>query len=165
MSIRSGTVLLVLALAASMAPAAPVKHPDGVTAHRLDDVKWKPGPFAKSDIAVLAGDPKTGMHHSYLRLADSTFVPPHWHSTDEYATIVTGSFLLGTGETVDAAGARLYGPGAFVMIPAGVRHWGWGKGRVVLSQTRSGALDVHWVNPADDPAKASGNAARGTGAR
>lgn len=152
MSRHIGWVALVFAWAA-LAVAAPVKHPKGLTAHRLDDVKWKPGPFPRSDIAFLSGDPKTGMHHSYLRLADSTYVAPHWHSTDEYVTVVTGSFLIGTGEKVDKASARLYGPGAFLMVPAGVRHWGWAKGRLVVSQTRSGAADVHWVNPDDDPAK------------
>ena len=128
----------------------------GVKAVRLDDIEWTPGPFPGSKIAVLAGDPKTGMHHTYLKLPAATFVPPHWHSTDEYITVVEGTLLLGIGEKADRAKARLYGNGAFVLLPAKVPHYVWAKSQCVLSQTRSGAVDFHWINPDDDPAKKAG---------
>ena len=102
-------------------------------------------------MAALAGDPKTGMHHAYLKLEDGAHIPPHWHSADEYVTVVQGTVLFGTGENADRGQTRLYAAGAFVYLPAGVRHFVWAKGEVVLSQTRAGAVDFNWVHPEDAP--------------
>jgi hypothetical protein len=99
--------------------------------YRLGDLEWEPGPFPGSRIAFLAGDPKTGMHHSFLKLADGTAIPPHWHSFDEYVTIVSGTLLFGVGEHADREATRLFAPGGFLWIPA----------------------NFHYVNPEDDPAK------------
>jgi hypothetical protein len=70
--------------------------------------------------------------------------------------------LFGAGETADRDATRLFAPGAFVFVPAKTPHYVFAKGRVVISQTRSGAVDFHWVHPEDDPAskKAAGT---GTG--
>jgi quercetin dioxygenase-like cupin family protein len=122
-----------------------------VTAYRLDDLEWQPGPFPGSKCALLAGDAKTGMNHSYLKFADGTRIPPHWHTYDEYVTVVSGTILIGQGEKLDPQAARLFGPGAFVAIPPKSPHFAIAKGQVVLSVTRGGATDFHWVNPADDP--------------
>jgi quercetin dioxygenase-like cupin family protein len=130
-----------------------------VTAYRLDDLEWKPGPVPGTKTALLAGDPKTGMHHAYLKLADGTRIAPHWHTADEYVTVVQGTMMFGRGEKVNPQAARLFGPGAFIHIPARSPHYAWAKGVVVLSQTRSDALDFNWVNPADDPANAKKEAA------
>jgi mannose-6-phosphate isomerase-like protein (cupin superfamily) len=131
--------------------------------YRMLDLEWLPGPFPGTKIAVVAGDPKTGMHHSYLQLADGTAIPPHWHSFDEYVTIASGTILLGVGDTADRGAARLFGPGAFVYVPANTRHYAFAKGPVIVSQTRAGAADLHWVNPEDDPAKAPKPAAASEG--
>jgi len=140
-------VFLAFAIAASAAD----KHPEGAIAARLLDIKWKDGPFPGSKAALLAGDPKTGMHHTYLKLPDGAFVPPHWHSADEYVTVVQGIVLFGTGDDADRDKTRLYAAGAFVYMPAGVRHFAWAKGEVVLSQTRGGPIDFNWVHPEDAP--------------
>jgi mannose-6-phosphate isomerase-like protein (cupin superfamily) len=124
-----------------------------VTAYRLLDLEWVDGPFPESKIALLAGDPANGMHHTYLKLADGTVIAPHWHSSDEYVTVVQGTVLVGHGETRDESAMRLFGPGAFVHIPAKTPHYARAKGAVVLSQTRGGAMDVHWIDAADAPAK------------
>jgi hypothetical protein len=124
-----------------------------ITAYRLLDLEWDAGPFPGSEMAALAGDPKTGPHHLYLKLEDGTVIAPHWHSADEYVTVVQGTVLFGHGSTIDEAAMRLFAPGGFVHIPAKAPHYARAKGPVVLSLTRTGAADVHWVNPADDPAK------------
>ena len=67
-------------------------------------------------------------------------------------TVVSGTVLLGVGETADRGATRLFGPGAFVWVPAKTPHYVFAKGEVVLSQTRTGAVDFNWVNPADNPA-------------
>jgi quercetin dioxygenase-like cupin family protein len=143
-----------ICLGFAVAAVAADKHPEGVAAARLLDIKWKDGPLPGSKSALLAGDPKTGMHHAYLKLADGAFVPPHWHTADEYVTIVQGTILFGTGDNADRDKTRLYAAGAFVHVPAGVRHFAWAKGEVVLSQTRGGPIDFNWVHPEDAPKEA-----------
>jgi quercetin dioxygenase-like cupin family protein len=138
-----------LACAKGVVPGAAA----GVKAYRLLDIEWSPGPFPGSKVAVLAGNPKEGMHHTYLQLPADCFIPPHWHSTDEYVTVVSGTILMGIGEKAVRNETKLYGPGAFLMIPAKTPHYAWAKSECVLSQTRSGAMDVNWVNPDDDPTK------------
>jgi uncharacterized RmlC-like cupin family protein len=125
-----------------------------VRGYRLLDLEWDPGPFPKTLVAYLAGDPKTGMHHTYLKMDDGARIAPHAHSTDEYITVVSGTLLFGQGDDVDEKAARLFGPGAFIFVPAKTNHYSWAKGPVVLSTTRSGAADFLWVHPEDDPAKA-----------
>lgn len=122
-----------------------------VTGYRLDDIEWEAGPLPGTKIALLAGDAKTGMNHSYLKLVDGTRIPAHWHTYEEWVTVVSGTLLLGQGEKVDPQAARLFGPGAFLVIPPKSPHYATAKGDVVLSITRGGATDFHWVNPADDP--------------
>jgi quercetin dioxygenase-like cupin family protein len=133
----------------------------GVRAYRLLDLEWKPGPLPGSRVALLAGDPKTGLHHGYLELAAGSAIAPHWHSTDELVTIVSGTLLFGVGEKADRGATRLYGPGAFVFVPARVPHYAFAKDEVVLSQTRTGAVDFNWLNPEDDPARKAGAAEAG----
>ena len=158
-AILCSTALITISFAGSAAaqdstpPGQSAASPTGVKTARLDDVEWRPGPFPGSSIAVLAGDPKQGMHHTYLKLADGAYVAPHWHSTDEYVTVISGTMLLGIGAKAAHDQTRLYGPGAFVFMPAKTPHYVWAKGQAVLSQTRSGPADFHWIDPADDPAR------------
>jgi len=142
-------------LAFAVAASAAEKHPEGAVATRLADIQWKDGPFPGSQVAGLAGDPKTGMHHAYLKLPDGAFIPPHWHSADEYVTVVQGTVLFGTGEHADRDQTQLYAAGAFVYLPAGVRHFAWAKGEVVLSQPLADADDFNWVHPEDAPKQAA----------
>jgi quercetin dioxygenase-like cupin family protein len=131
--------------------------------YRLLDLEWKPGPLPGTRISLLAGDPATGMHHAYLELANGTKIAPHWHTADEYVTVVSGTLLFGVGDTADRNATRLFAPGAFIFVPAKTRHYAFAKGPVVISQTRSGPQDFHWVNPEDDPAKKKAPGAGATG--
>lgn len=167
--------VLMLALAVSVtavaadkpAPEPPGEHDAGpvrvgaITAQRLLDIAWQPGPFPGSRVATLAGDPKTGMHHAYLLLPKGARVPPHWHSAEEWVTVVEGIVMFGQGENVDEKAARLFGPGSFLRIPARTPHYAYTKEQTILSQTRAGAADFHWVHPEDDPARAKAAAETG----
>lgn len=154
-------VMSVTAFAGDKPASEPAEEHDAgpvqvgsITGQRLLDIEWQPGPFPGSKVATLAGDPKTGMHHTYLLLPKGARVPPHWHSAEEWVTVVEGTVLFGQGENVDEKTARLFGPGSFLRIPARTPHYAWTKEQTILSQTRTGAVDFHWVHPEDDPARA-----------
>jgi len=156
------TIALGLSVALALAGAATARGEEDlvglgpVRAYSLSDVEWKEGPFPGSKVAVLAGDPKTGMHHAYLELSDGARIAPHWHSTDEYATVVSGTVLFAVGEDFEPAKGRQFGPGAFIFVPARTPHYAWTEGGAVLSQTRSGAQDIHWVHAEDAPVPGPG---------
>jgi hypothetical protein len=41
------------------------------------------------------------------------------------------------------------------MMPKGVRHFAWAKGDTVIQVSGMGPFEINYVNPADDPRKAS----------
>ncbi|MFQ5601089.1 MAG: cupin domain-containing protein [Candidatus Krumholzibacteriia bacterium] len=147
-SILSAVILLILS-----ATVGADSNGRDVRAFGFDDIEWKSSAIECTKIAVLAGNPREGMHHAYLKMSDGCLIPPHSHTTDEYVTVVSGTSRLGVGKTADRSKAEKYGPGSFVFFPAGTPHYGWAEGECVLSQTRSGAVDFHWANPEDDTAR------------
>jgi quercetin dioxygenase-like cupin family protein len=144
---------LVLLLSAPLAGVAQVQTAQNMPfkAVNLADVTWKDTAIGCAKNAVLAGDPSQGAHHAYLKLEDGCHFPPHWHTSDEVVTVITGTLLFGTGEKADRAHAKAYGPGAFIYIPSHTPHYAWARGECILAQMRTGAVDFHWVNPGDDP--------------
>ena len=51
---------------------------------------------------------------------------PHIHNNDQYITVITGSAHLAFGEKFDTTiTAKPYGPGSFLIIPAGKPHYEW----------------------------------------
>lgn len=87
------------------------------------EIKWADapsvGPGAK--IAVLEGDLKQAVPITFrLKLPPNFTIPLHTHPLLERVTVLSGTFHLGVGETVDKTKARAYPPGGVTMIPAGM---------------------------------------------
>jgi uncharacterized protein (TIGR02246 family) len=76
-------------------------------------------------LAVLSGDPgKAGHYVLRLQFPAGYRFPVHWHPGIENLTVVSGTFLLGMGNTVDATALKTYGPGDFLYIPPRHAHFG-----------------------------------------
>src|SRR5580693_330054 len=79
----------------------------GHTTINLDQAKWGPVPPALppgAEIAVLSGNPgQRGYFAVAVRGPQGYTVPPHWHSSDEHVTVISGSFTMGAGDTIDAS--------------------------------------------------------------
>jgi len=56
---------------------------------------------------------------------------PHYHMGTEHVTILAGTLVLGFGDHVDVTKTTEYGPGSFIVIPAGVHHYEWFKGETM----------------------------------
>jgi quercetin dioxygenase-like cupin family protein len=53
-------------------------------------------------MAVLQGNPGgTGLFTVRLRFPNGYRLAPHTHPTDENVTVISGTFLVGMGETAD----------------------------------------------------------------
>jgi quercetin dioxygenase-like cupin family protein len=109
-----------------------------------------------AEIAVLEGDPaKPGFFTMRLKMPDGYRIPAHSHSQPERVTVLSGTLYLGLGDGVNAASAIALSAGSYSSMPPKMVHFGWMKGETILQLTSIGPWTVTYVNPRDDPRKAS----------
>ena len=119
---------------------------------------WGAGPAALQPGAksvLLYGDPtKEGLFVMRLWLPKGFRVAPHTHPRPEILTIMSGSFLLGTGTTADQAKTRRLGTGSFSALGPNMPHYAFTDEEVVIQISTTGPWAVNYLNPADDPRNA-----------
>jgi quercetin dioxygenase-like cupin family protein len=122
------------------------------------DLKWVDAPPslpAGAKMAVLDGDPnKAGSFTVRMKAPAGYKVPPHTHPTAERLTVISGSFKIGMGDKLDEASAQEIGPGSFVVLPAGMKHFAISTGESILQINSEGPFQINYVNPSDDPRNA-----------
>jgi quercetin dioxygenase-like cupin family protein len=107
-----------------------------------NSVTWKPvSGMAGLEEAVLWGDPsKEGSVYAERYKVSAGFkFPPHTHPQAEQVTVLSGTFLVGVGKTMDETKMLALAPGSFVGIPAGLPHYAMAKTATVL--------EIHGVGP------------------
>jgi mannose-6-phosphate isomerase-like protein (cupin superfamily) len=123
-----------------------------------NEIKWGEAPpdFPKgAQLAVLFGDPsKEGPFTLRFKMPDGYKIMPHWHSQDEQLTVLAGTFILHMGDTLKSP-AHTLGAGAFHFLPAKMHHSAEAKGETVVQVHGTGPFDIHYLNPADNPNKAT----------
>ena len=79
------------------------------------DVQWKPAPDG-AKAAFLLGDPsKTEPFVMRVMIPAGDKVMPHWHSQDEYITVLSGTLYVGLNDKYDPKTARA--------LLSGERRW------------------------------------------
>jgi anti-sigma factor ChrR (cupin superfamily) len=114
------------------------------------DLKWTPI-FKGCDLASVSGDPSAEGTPFVVRLrcVDGAKIPAHWHPTDENATVLKGTFLVGMGETFDETKMMTMNVGNFALMPKEMRHFGMCKGETIVQVHGAGPFKVNWVNPSE----------------
>lgn len=69
-------------------------------------------------MAVLWGDPEKGPHATFTKFAPGYDAGMHMHSSDVWVIGIKGAYVY-----KDDAGEKRVGPGEFIRIPAGHKHW------------------------------------------
>ena len=142
------SVLVVCAVAGALLTPATASAQAG-------NLKWGPAPAVfppGAKLAVVSGDPAaTGMYVIQLSMPDNYKLAPHFHPTDEHVKVVSGTFLVGMGDTLDLAKAKHVGDGDTVTMPATVHHYAATKGSTVVEVSGMGPFQLTYVNPADMP--------------
>jgi len=162
---RFPIALAILLTALSSADAADPPHGkmDGAELFPADGIKWIDGPPSLpkgAKFAVLEGDPtKKGPFVFRVRAPDGYRIPPHTHPKTERVTVISGTFNIGMGDTFDAKAAQAMPQGAYGHWPAGMKHFVWVKGETIVQFHGDGPWTINYVNPADDPRKASARTA------
>ena len=123
------------------------------------EMKWGDAPPSMpkgGKMAVLSGDPgKPGPFVARLQVPANYKIAPHWHSTDEDLTVISGTFYFAEGDKMDMKGAHAMKAGAFHHLPAKTHHFAFSKGPSVVQISAMGPFDIVYVDPKDDPSKAA----------
>ena len=118
------------------------------------EMTWMPAPpdLPKGgQMAVLHGDPsKSAPFTVRFKMPSGYKIPPHWHSKDEQLTVISGSFTLHMGDTMDAPATQL-AAGGYHFLPGKMHHAAEGKGETIVQIDGMGPFDIHYLNPADNP--------------
>jgi hypothetical protein len=125
------------------------------TAMSSKDVTWSAAPPVLPKgamIAVLAGDPAaSGPVVLRLKLPAGYKIPAHWHPTDEYVTVLSGTFFIGMGDKLDPAKGHAFTAEGFAVAPAHMNHYAWTKTGATVQVNLMGPFEITYVNPADNP--------------
>jgi len=121
-----------------------------------DELKWAPVPsIPGAQLAVIegplnqAGTPFTAR----LKFPANSKVPPHWHSTVEHLTVISGVMNMGVGDKFDKSKTEALGPGSVSIMQPGTHHFVWFSEDTIIQLHGIGPWTVTYVDPADDPKK------------
>jgi uncharacterized RmlC-like cupin family protein len=112
----------------------------------------KPAFEKGAKVAVLQGMPGgPGPVVARLKFPANFVIAPHWHSTDEVITVLSGTLHAGMGDKLDREQSLAFVTGAFVVMPAKHHHFAWTQEETVVEIHANNPFDIVYVNPADDP--------------
>ena len=150
-------VCVTTAVFAAVCIGAPAFCAQAAEHHRIvtpNDLKWMDlgslPPGAK--VAVIEGDPnKEGMVTIRVKLPPNYRIAPHYHSTVERSTIMSGTLNIGMGEKFDEQKTIAMTAGTVLLMPPKMAHFAWTRDEVIFQLNVVGPWTVTYVNPADDP--------------
>ena len=121
-----------------------------------DDVVWQVGPPTLPPGAkyfLIEGHPlKEGPLIMRLLLPGGYIIPAHFHPGAERATVLSGTYHMGTGSKFDKANCKKMPAGSVAVMPAGgIPHYGWASEETIVQVHIDGPLQITYVNPKDDP--------------
>lgn len=120
-------------------------------------VKWGPAPAvfpAGAKMAVMQGDPsKSDLFTVRLDLPKGYRIAPHFHPTDEHITVISGTFLVGMGDTIEPNKTMALSAGGFATAPAEKHHYAIAKTHAIVQVHAIGPFQLTYVNPKDDPSR------------
>ena len=104
-----------------------------------EQATFKESPTAGVSMAVLWGDPNKGAHGTFTKFAPGYDAGTHTHTNDVWCVVIKGAYLY-----KDDAGEKRVGPGEFIRIPGGHKHWSGGDKTegALFYQEGSGKFDL-----------------------
>ncbi len=123
MTIRRMVVgsLVVAVLVVGISVYAQNNANKAVTYVAAEQATFKPGPTVGVSMAVLWGDPDNGAHGTFTKFAPGYEAGMHTHTADVSLVVIKGAYLY-----KDEAGEKRVGPGDFIRILGGHKHWSGG---------------------------------------
>ena len=147
--------IIVVMLFATVLAAVPAPPENAYTP---DQIQFGPAPASLppgAQLAVLEGDPtaSSGDFTVRLKMPDGYKIAPHWHPNRENATVISGTFKVGMGDSFDASKMMTFGTGSFAYLDPSMHHYAMASGETVVQVHGMSPLQINYVNPSDDPSK------------
>jgi quercetin dioxygenase-like cupin family protein len=92
-----------------------------VTYVSASSAEFKPGPTKGVSMAVLSGDPGKGAYQEFTKFDPGYDAGLHTHTNDVWIVGIKGAYLY-----KDDDGEKRVGPGDFLRVPGGHKHWSGG---------------------------------------
>lgn len=130
--------------------------PDHHLIYTSDGIDWQDAPASLEEgiqVAVLEGDPaEPEIFTMRIKFPDGGYISPHWHPNVERVTVISGTFLLGSGEEMDPDNTERLETGSYTSMPPEMVHYAIADGETVVQLTSMGPWIINYVNPErDDP--------------
>ena len=140
--IVSGMAALILAatsMASAQAQTKAGKSDKAVLYAAAQQAKFEQSPMPGVSMATVWGDPGKGPHGTYTKFVPGYDAGTHTHSSNVSIVVIKGAYLY-----KDDSGEKRVGPGDFIRIPAGHKHWSGGdkKEGALFYEEGSGKFDV-----------------------
>ena len=158
------TIASVITFAAIVSAGGFIKPVAAQKAHVIQtpaEAQWGPAPPmlpAGAQIAVLSGDPTKPVAYAIrLKFPANYAIPAHAHPTDEHVVVTSGALTFGMGDKLakGAATNKTLAAGGFALMPANMNHFAYTTQETTIVLYGQGPVEFKYVNPSDDPRKAS----------
>jgi quercetin dioxygenase-like cupin family protein len=110
-----------------------------VSADKASFKEMAPGGAA---MAIIWGDPDKGAHATFTKFPPGYEAAMHTHTNDVSIVVIKGAYLY-----KDDAGEKRVGPGEFLKVPGGHKHWSGGDKSegALFYEEGSGKFDLNPV--------------------
>jgi quercetin dioxygenase-like cupin family protein len=120
--IALGAAALVVVASLGVARAQKDSSKDKVLYVSADQATFKPAPDGRGvSMAAIWGDPDKGAHATFSKFPPGYDAGMHTHTNDISIVVIKGAYLY-----KDEAGEKRVGPGDFLRVPGGHKHWSGG---------------------------------------
>jgi quercetin dioxygenase-like cupin family protein len=96
-------------------------HKKSVVYAAADKATYKAIPTGGVSMATIWGDPDKGAHGTFTKFEPGYDAGMHTHTNDVSIVVIKGAYLY-----KDDAGEKRVGPGEFLRVPGGHKHWSGG---------------------------------------
>jgi quercetin dioxygenase-like cupin family protein len=155
MHVNFRAMLTGFALAALATTPALAETADGHTVVPAGEIQWSSAPPSLppgAQAALLYGNPgDDGLFALRLQLPAGYHIPPHTHPRPEVVTVLSGTFLLGMGDSADQAQTKALPAGSFFAFQPGEPHFVFTEEETVVQINSSGPWGIEYLNSQDDP--------------
>ncbi len=138
LAVAASTIVAAFACISEVQVAQAQKAKE-VTYASSEKVTYKPRAEGGPSMHVLRGDPEKGAHATFTKFEPGFDAGWHTHTNDVSCVVIKGAYLY-----KDDAGEKRVGPGEYILIPGGHKHWSGGDKTegALFYQEGSGKFDL-----------------------